>query len=162
MVLGTLLAHYWQFQETQQNKDMTIKIRLRLPGADYLPRTKSFPNLSLSIRWGLPVGWQSVNGSPVYPLMQLQNGLWLTTLHLALRPQVPGHGSRHFWFKQARCGAHSELDVHSGLHVGGLPTYPWIQAQIACWLTSWHWLFGPQGDGWQGFVITGSERDSVE
>lgn len=40
---------------------------------------------------------------------------------LALFPQVPGHGSLHFWLMQALFKEHSELTVHSGLQPGGLP-----------------------------------------
>lgn len=65
--------------------------------------------------------WQRTNGSPVYRDGQLHIGLWLTTLHLALTPHVPGHGSWHFWFEQALFCKQSELTVHSGRHVGGLP-----------------------------------------
>lgn len=39
------------------------------------------------------IGKQLTNGSPVNPLVQLQIGLWLTTWHKALRPQVSTQGS---------------------------------------------------------------------
>lgn len=64
---------------------------------------------------------QREKGSPVYPSVQLQMGLWFNTLHLALTPQVPWHGSTHFWFMQALSNGHSELTTHSGLQFGGLP-----------------------------------------
>lgn len=72
-----------------------------------------------------------MKGSPVYLTRQLHIGLWLTTTHSALIPQVPGHGSMHFWFKQARSNGHSELLTHSGLQVGGLPINPGTQEQTA-------------------------------
>ncbi len=50
---------------------------------------------------------------------------------------------------------HSALTTHSGLQFGGYPTYAGRQEQTAWLLTSLHWLFGPQGEGWQGFVGTG-------
>lgn len=68
-----------------------------------------------------PIIIHLINGSPVYLGLQLQIGLWFITLHSAAIPQVPGHGSIHFWFTQALFKAHSELVTHSGLHVGGLP-----------------------------------------
>lgn len=49
-----------------------------------------------------------VNGSPIKPLGQLQIGLWFTTLHRAPYPQVPGHGSMHFMWRQALFKGHSE------------------------------------------------------
>lgn len=42
------------------------------------------------------------NGSPTKPDRHTHIGVWLTTLHSAFAPQLPGHGSRHFWFMQAR------------------------------------------------------------
>lgn len=40
--------------------------------------------------------------------------------------------------------------MHSGLQLGGAPMYPARQEQTACPFCGRHWLFGPQGDGWQG------------
>ena len=97
------------------------------------------------------------NGFPVIRFGQVQNGLWFTTEHLALMPQVPGQGSLHFWLRQDSLGEQSEFVLHSGRHVGGTPRKPWIQEQTACWFTSLHWLFDPHGDGWHGLVITGSK-----
>lgn len=94
---------------------------------------------------------QRAKGSPVKPGGQLQIGLWLTTWHLALTPQVPGQGSMHFCLTQALSWAQSELTMHSGRHVGGEPTKPVRHEHTACPLISRHWLFGPQGDGWHGF-----------
>lgn len=67
----------------------------------------------------------------MYPDGQVQMGLWLTTWHLAPIPQVPGHGSIHFWFEHAWLKIQSELVVHSGLQVGGLPMYPGTQEHTA-------------------------------
>lgn len=58
---------------------------------------------------------------------------------------------------QASFGAHSELTMHSGLHVGGLPIKPGTQEQTAWLLISLHWLFGPQGDGLQGFLFSSAK-----
>lgn len=63
----------------------------------------------------------------------------------------------HFWFAQAWFKGHSELVIHSGLHVGGLPMKPGTQEQTAWLLISLHWLFGPHGDGLQGCVTIGSK-----
>jgi hypothetical protein len=58
----------------------------------------------------------------VYPSGQEQIGVWLMTLHLAPAPHDPGQGSLHFSRIQAKLLGHSELMVHSGLQLGGLPT----------------------------------------
>lgn len=100
--------------------------------------------------------WHKVNGFPVNCWGQLHMGLWLITWHWALTPQAPTQGSIHFWLEQARSRVHSELWVHSGLQEGGLPRYPLIHAHTACWLISRQTLFGPQGDGLQGFRIGSS------
>lgn len=92
-----------------------------------------------------------MKGSPVKPDWQLQIGLWFITSQRALVPQVPGHGSLHFWLTQALFCAHSELTTHSGLQFGGLPMYVGWHEHTAWPLTSLHWLFGPQGDGLHGF-----------
>ena len=101
---------------------------------------------------GLLSCWHLEKGSPVKPGAQLQIGLWFTTWQRALRPHVPGHGSTHFWLIHARFCGHSELTTHSGLQDGGLPMKPGEQEQTACWFTVRHWLFGPHGDGSQGFL----------
>lgn len=100
------------------------------------------------------IGWHLVNGSPVYPVTQLQIGLWLTTWHRAWIPQVPGQGSLHFWLMHASFGGQSELTTHSGLHEGGAPIKPSIHEQTAWPLCSLHLLFGPHGDGLQGFMCS--------
>lgn len=60
----------------------------------------------------------------------MQYGLWLIVLHKAFSPQVPGHGSRHFWFEHALFGLQSESIEHSGRQVGGDPMYPLRQEHI--------------------------------
>lgn len=67
------------------------------------------------------LGKQLLKGSPVSPLGQLQIGVWFKTLHSALIPQDPGHGSVHFSLIQAKELGHSELMLHSGLQLGGVP-----------------------------------------
>lgn len=96
-----------------------------------------------------------MNGSPVNLASQLHIGLWFITWHLAFSPQVPGQGSAHFWFIQARFWGHSLLILHSGWQFGGFPEYSGRQEQTAWLLISLHWLLGPQGLGWQGFVGSG-------
>lgn len=96
--------------------------------------------------------WHLINGSPVYLGGQLQIGLWVTTWHSALIPHVPGQGSMHFWLTQAWFSGHSELDMHSGLQVGGEPIYPIRHVQTAWLLMVLHKLYGPHGEGTQGFV----------
>lgn len=86
-------------------------------------------------------------GSPVSPVGQEQIGLWLRTLHIALVPHVPGHGSIHFILRQALSLVQSELTTHSGLQFGGEPMYPKRQEQTACSFITLHWLLGPHGDG---------------
>lgn len=97
---------------------------------------------------------QPVIGSPVHPEGQTQIGLWLTTRHWASLPQVPGQGSWHLKLTHACDGAHSELDVHSGLHSGGTPRYPARQEHAGTLPTSRHWLLGPHGVGTQGLSTT--------
>lgn len=64
---------------------------------------------------------QPMKGSPSYPEMQIQFGVWLTTLHSAKEPQTPGQGSLHFWLMQAKWLEHSVLLTHSGRQFGGEP-----------------------------------------
>lgn len=46
-----------------------------------------------SLRCGGGVGLHMVNGSPIYPVMHEHIGTCITTEHVALIPQDPGHGS---------------------------------------------------------------------
>lgn len=50
-------------------------------------------------------------------------------MHRAPTPQDPKHGSRHFCRIHACEVGHSELIVHSGLQLGGLPTKLGIHVQ---------------------------------
>lgn len=74
---------------------------------------------------------------------------------MAFVPQTPGHGSTHFWLTHALSRAHSELTTHSGRQLGGVPINIGKHEQTACSLISLHWLFGPQGDGEQGWAGAG-------
>ena len=60
-------------------------------------------------------------------------------------------GFTHFWLLQALSRGHSELVAHSGLQDGGLPKYPFRQEHAAFSFISRQILFGPQGEGLQGF-----------
>lgn len=51
---------------------------------------------------------------------------------------------------------HSLLLVHSGLQFGGAPMYCGIQEQVGDSFTAWQMELGPQGDGKQGFICTGT------
>lgn len=114
----------------------------------------------IMVEMNLPIGWQEVKGFPVNPALQLQIGLWFLTKHFALVPHTPGHGSIHFWLEQASFKLQSESIVHSGRQFGGLPRKPSKQEQTAWLLYSLHWLFGPHGDGLQGWTISGSRLKS--
>lgn len=76
----------------------------------------------------------------------------MITEHWAFAPQDPGQGSLHFSLIHAKFVEHSELIVHSGLQFGGPPIYVGKQVQTGDWLTSLHSLFGPHGEGTQGFL----------
>lgn len=89
-------------------------------------------------------------GSPVNPTGQVQIGLWFLVVHNALNPQVFGHGSAHFLFKQAKWGGHSALTTQVGLQFGGIPLYSGRHVQTAWPFTSRHLLLGPHGDGKHG------------
>lgn len=84
--------------------------------------------------------------------MQTHIGVWLTTRHWALRPHEPGQGSVHFWLMQAKWLEHSLLLTHSGLQFGGDPINCGKHEQEGLSLITWHWAFGPHGDGWHGFI----------
>lgn len=79
----------------------------------------------------------------------------MTTLHSALAPHVPGHGSTHCCCTQALVSAHSELRRHSGLQLGGPPKYPFRQEQTGLGPSLLHSLYGPHGSGLQGSVGSG-------
>ena len=81
--------------------------------------------LSINLRIGLSL--HDVKGSPMYPSMQVQIGIWFLTLQIALTPQVPGHGSMHLFLWHALLEGQSELTTHSGRHATyGSPKYSGI------------------------------------
>lgn len=80
----------------------------------------------------------STNGSPECAAGQAQIGLWLTTSHVALNPQVPIQGFTHFCFIQAWFCGHSALTTHSGRQAGGIPKYVGKHEHTAWLLTSRH------------------------
>lgn len=47
----------------------------------------------------------------------------------------------------------SSLTTHSGRQLGGEPMKEGAHEQVAWLLCSLHWLFGPQGEGEQGFCL---------
>lgn len=72
------------------------------------------------------------------PVLQVHMGLWLIVTHCVFIPQLPGHGSIHFFRIQALSELHSELIVHSGLQLGGLLMYSGKQLHTACSLITRH------------------------
>lgn len=74
------------------------------------------------------------------------------TLQRALKPQAPGHGSRHFCAIHARSLGHSEFTVHSGRQLGGTPMYVDRQVHDGLPPMSRHSANWPQGDGTHGFL----------
>lgn len=80
-------------------------------------------------------------------------GLWFMTRQVAPRPQVPGQGSLHLLLMHALSGEHSELTRHSGWQTGGNPLLPGRHEHTANpFGDTRHLLFGPHGDGSQGFL----------
>lgn len=74
------------------------------------------------------------------------------TVHLALTPQVPGHGSIHLLFTHALFLGQSVFKTHSGRQpVYGSPKYSDKQTHDPAPLRSLQSAFAPQGDGSQGF-----------
>lgn len=115
-----------------------------------------FKKKSVSERVLLSTREHSINGSPVKPDEQLQIALWLTTLQMAFGAHTSAtHGVLHCWLRQALSWAHSELITHSGRQFGGIPINSAWHEHTACWFTSWHWLYGPHGDGSHGFIRGG-------
>ena len=73
------------------------------------------------------------------------------TLHWALTPHRPGHGSTHFNRWHALLDGQSALIVHSGLHATyGSPRYSGIHVHAAAPFLSEQRAFCPHGDGLQG------------
>lgn len=58
--------------------------------------------------------------------------------------------------------AHSLLLTHSGLQFGGEPMNSARQEQDGESLITWHCVFGPHGDGTQGFSRGGSSNAEIE
>lgn len=58
----------------------------------------------------------------------------------------------HFCRTQLWWPGHSELEMHSGWQYGGEPLYSGRHEQEGISLMTWHWAYGPQGEGWQGFI----------
>lgn len=83
---------------------------------------------------------------------QTHIAVWLTTRHSAFAPQTPGHGSRHFWLRQANAFEHSPFDTHSGRQFGGDPMKVLRQEHDGESPITRHSELGPQGDGTHGFV----------
>lgn len=106
-----------------------------------------------------------LNGSPVYPIIQLHNATWFATEHSALKPQEPGQGSIHFSFWHARLPEHSALIEHSGLQFGAIPIKFGKQEHAGASPTTLHWEYGPHGDGMHGFPLgpesIGSKEESI-
>lgn len=70
------------------------------------------------------------------------------TWQRALTPQVPGHGSTHLAFTQARVCPQSELTTHSGRQFGAVPMNPLRHGEhTALSRDTMQSLWGPQGDG---------------
>ena len=59
---------------------------------------------------------QELKGSPSYPSLHVQVAIWLITLHWALTPHSPGHGSTQCSLWHALLEGQSALIVHSGRH----------------------------------------------
>lgn len=97
----------------------------------------------------------AVNGSPMYPVLHVQRGEWLTTWQLAFDAHVPGHGSIHLFLVQALLLGQSELTTHSGWQPSyGFPIYPFRQMQAPALARSIHSAFAPQGEGSQAESVS--------
>lgn len=97
-------------------------------------------------------------GSPMCCSGHEQLGIWLTTLHSAFIPQVPGHGSWHLFWRQARFEGQSEFNKHSGLQSSyGFPKYPGKHVHDPALFLSLHSALAPQGDGMQGVGLSCTE-----
>ena len=93
-----------------------------------------------------------LKGSPSYPWLQIQRGIWFLTLQKAFSPHKPGQGSAHFLEMQARLGLQSAFKTHSGLQFGGLPIRfgrheHWHLSPTTRGILE----FGPHGFGSHGF-----------
>lgn len=98
---------------------------------------------------------QRLKASPVYPIKQEHFGAWLTVVHSALIPQVPGQGSWHLLLIHALFPGQSESIIHSGRHPSyGFPKYPSLQVHEPTLFCSLQKAFGPHGEGEQGLKIS--------
>lgn len=91
-------------------------------------------------------------GSPSKPDKQLHIGRWLTTLHRALKPQDPTHGSLHLLATQDNVRGQSWSIKHSGRQLGGAPSMPGKQEHTALSLTVLHSELDPHGEGTHGDI----------
>lgn len=103
-----------------------------------------------------------LNGSPVYPDLQVQVGMWFCTLQSVFEPQDPIHGSLHLSDIQDNVEGQSEFTAHSGRQLGGDPMKFTRQEQDGCSPIGLHSEFGPQGDGTQGFIGFGASSGFTE
>jgi hypothetical protein len=79
-------------------------------------------------------------------------GTWCATWHKDLDPHALRQGSAHLLLMHAKLSLHSEWLLHSGRQLGGDPVKSGKQEHLACSLIFWQLEFGPQGEGWQGFI----------
>lgn len=131
---------------------MTINLWVFLNGAQYLHNLNT-AYLNLPFLGGFSS--QAMNESPLKPWGQVQAGEWLNTVHIAFCPQLPGHGSRHFIFLQAKLDGQSWLMTHSGRQFGGSPRNPGMQLQDGPPFTSRQIAFSPHGFGRHGYLVSG-------
>lgn len=78
----------------------------------------------------------------------------MITLQSVCNPQEIGHKFVHFCFTHDWVAGQSEFETHSGLHIGGLPTYVGKQEHTATSLTTLHLLFGPHSVLLHGLVLS--------
>ena len=92
----------------------------------------------------------------MYPFGQEQTGLWFITVQIASVPQLPGHGSIHFWLTQAWRSGHELLVTQPGLHSDkGFPKKFAMHVQMASVPDAVHLAFIPHGFGVQGRLAIG-------
>ena len=90
----------------------------------------------------------------------------MITLHSALTPHNPGHGSTHLFLWHALSDGQSALMVHSGLHATyGSPKYSSIHVHAAAPFLSEHRALDPHGDGLQGsglcVICGGAKKNNI-
>lgn len=105
---------------------------------------------------------QPAYGSPSYPSKHEHFGWWFWVAHSALKPQTPTHGSLHLWFTQALLDGQSWCITHSGRQLGGAPSIPGKQLQMARSWFSRHSALAPHGLGTHGLAcLVGSSYIAV-